>query len=46
MAKKRKPKLSPEEIMARIIDTEQLKERKESVKTIVKVEEQIVIKKK
>lgn len=39
MAKKRKPKLSPEEIMARIIDTEQLKERKESVKTIVKIEE-------
>lgn len=33
MAKKRKPKLSPEEIMARIIDEEQLKERKESSKS-------------
>lgn len=39
MAKKRKPKLSPEEIMARIIDTEQLQERKESVKSIPKIEE-------
>ena len=39
MAKKRKPKLSPEEIMERIIDKEQLKERKESVKQVVKEEE-------
>lgn len=30
MAKKRRPKLSPEEIMERIIDREQLKERKEN----------------
>ena len=39
MAKKRKPKLSPEEIMARIIDAEQLKERKETVKSIPNIEE-------
>jgi hypothetical protein len=39
MAKKRKPKLTPEEIMARIIDHDQLKERKESVKQAVKEEE-------
>lgn len=38
MAKKRKPKLSPEEIMERIIDKEQLKERKENVKQVVKEE--------
>ena len=38
MVKKRKPKLSPEEIMERIIDKEQLKERKESVKQVVKEE--------
>ena len=39
MAKKRKPKLTPEEIMARIIDHDKLKERKESVKQTVKEEE-------
>ena len=38
MAKKRKPKLSPEEIMDRIIDKEQLKERKENVKQTIKEE--------
>ena len=31
MAKKRKPKLSPEEIMERIIDKDSLKERKENI---------------
>ena len=31
MGKKRKPKLSPEEIMERIIDREQLQERKENI---------------
>lgn len=34
--RKRKPKLSPEEIMARIINTEQLKERKEVSKQNIK----------
>ena len=45
MVKKRKPKLSPEEIMERIIDKEQLKERKESVKQVKEEPKEVETKK-